>query len=152
MLVVEKFRLRIVAMGLAHLLRLQFDSFSRRHVGQDGSSLRLLQCSQVSDDRPAVDHLNSVTIAEHGVLTVGDRVENLPVSHGANAILKQALHRIESKSLRNAVSRSGRAVTDCAINAKPLLATPHYRRGDLKGNARAPILAHLSSVDVGGRT
>ena len=51
--------------------------------------LTALERSQVSNDRPTVCHHDVRSVSHHRIFAVGDRVENLAISHLANSVVLQ---------------------------------------------------------------
>src|SRR5439155_9569129 len=82
------------------------------------------------------------------VLTVGDGVENLTVSHLANALVLQGGDRVQAIQLGDSIAGRSQTVANGTVNIETLLPALHELFCDRNGNARAPIVPHLTGVVI----
>src|SRR2546423_6083934 len=130
-----------------HSWFLEIGAMFRRNI-DSGCVLTALERSQVSNDRPTVCHHDVRSVSHHRIFAVGDRVENLAISHLANSVVLQSHDRGEPVLFGDAVTGRGRAMTHRASDTEALPAALHQRRCYFDRNAPAPMIAPFSRVVI----
>src|SRR4029077_9786877 len=75
-------------------------------------------------------------------------VENLAVSHLANALVLQGGDRVQAIEFGDAIAGCSQTMTNGTVDIETLLPTLHELFGDRNWNARAPIVPHLAGVVI----
>src|SRR5207248_5215661 len=77
-----------------------------------------------------------------------DGVDNLTVSHLANALVLQSGDRVQAIQFGDAIAGCGQAMANGTVDVETLLPPLHELFRDRNWNARAPIVPHLAGVVI----
>src|SRR5262245_261657 len=86
-------------------------------------------------------------IGSHESLAVGDGVKNLTVGHSSIFVLMKVGDTHEAVLSRDAIARSGSAMTDSAMDVETVFAAVQKRGVHFHGNFSDPIATRLATVE-----
>src|SRR5688572_14742049 len=115
-----------VGKGVAEeaLMLLQASALFERDIVNRGV-VGALKRAHISDHRPAIFGAKLVSIREHRVLAVGDRVKDLALGHAAHAVIMVGRGCDHPVGLCNAVTVTQRTVARSAVDLVAVLAALH---------------------------